>query len=320
MHDDDGTSDDDGRPGVEGEPGDDRTPPDDPPSGSPLHDRVADQFSYRGERADVWRAFDRFLVTGAYLNLGYSPWYLPHVVGSSQRRLAAVVGRGLADRLEATAGVTLVDVGCGRGGPAAVLADSYGFDVTGVDLVPYNVAAARRNAASAGVPAEFVVGDAARLPIAAGSFDAAAAIDALVYVPDGRAVFAEFARVVRAGGVVAVTDLLARDGLDDAAREAVDAFAGTWDTARIAPASEYLDDLRTAGLVVEGVRDLSPHSVGRFRKWTRLYLAAADGAPGLASRVVCRLGLDADRITGQVRAAHEALPHLEHVLVFATVE
>lgn len=286
----------------------------------PLHERVTDQFSYRGEGADVWRAFDRLVDTDAYLNLGYSPRYLPHFLGSSQRRLADVVGCGLADRLGATRDVRLLDVGCGRGGPAVALVDAYGFDVTGVDLVPYNVAAARRNAASAGVPAEFVVGDAARLPIATGSFDAATAIDALVYVPDGRAVFAEFARVVRAGGVVAVTDLLARDGLDDAAREAVDAFAGTWDTARIAPASEYLDHLAEAGLVVEEVRDLSPHSVGRFRKWTRLYLAAADGSPGLASRAVGRLGLDADRVTGQVRAAHEALPHLKHVLVYATVE
>ena len=295
---------------------------DDEPAASerPLHERIGEQFAYRGERADVWRAFDRFLDTDAYLNLGYSPRYLPHVVGSSQRRLARVVGDGLEERLGATGGVRLLDVGCGRGGPAAVLADEFGFDVVGVDLVPYNVAAARRNAARAGVRAAFAVGDAARLPVDSGAVDAATSIDALVYVPDERAAFDELARVVRPGGVVAVSDLLARDGLDRGARAAVDAFADAWDMPAIAPASRYLDDLAAAGLVADEARELGPHSVDRFRTWTRLYLGLAERSSGPTGWLLDRWGLDADAVTEQVRCAHEALPHLRHVLIYASVE
>lgn len=83
-----------------------------------FHEHVRGQFSYQGSRADIWRVFDTVLNTREFLNLGYSPWYLPHVVGSSQRRLARNIGTGLAARLPVTEDVRLVDVGCGRGGPA----------------------------------------------------------------------------------------------------------------------------------------------------------------------------------------------------------
>jgi len=286
----------------------------------PLSERIADQFSYRGDRADVWRAFDRFLDTDAYLNLGYSPWYLPHVVGSSQERLARVVGDGLADRLGTTGGVPLLDAGCGRGGPATVLAREFGFDVVGVDLVRYNVARARWNADRDGVTAEFVVGDATRLPVATDAVDAATSIDALVYVPDESAAFGELARVVRPGGVVAISDLVASDGMDDAARSSVDAFAAAWDMPSIAPAGRYLDDLAASGLVADEVRELGPHSIDRFRKWARLYLELARWGGGSVEWLFGRWDLDADAVTRQVRLAHDALPHLRHVLVYARVE
>lgn len=286
----------------------------------PLHERITEQFSYRGEGADVWRAFDRFLETESYLNLGYSPWYLPHVVGSSQRRLAEEVGDGLAARLDDAAGVRLLDVGCGRGGPATAFARAHGFDVTGVDLVPYNVEVARRHADEEDLPAEFLVGDATRLPIATGSMGAATAVDALVYVPEERAVFEEFVRVLRPGGVVAVSDLLARDGIDDGDAGAVDAFAEVWDMPGVVPVGRYVEEVRDAGLGVEAVQGLTGHSVGRFRTWSRLYLAVAERAPWLLARALDAWDLDAGRITEQVRAAHRALPHLRHVLVYARKE
>lgn len=51
----------------------------------PLHERIVDQFSRPGAHEDVWGGFAQFLDTDAYLNLGYSPWYLPHVVVRARR-------------------------------------------------------------------------------------------------------------------------------------------------------------------------------------------------------------------------------------------
>jgi SAM-dependent methyltransferase len=64
-----------------------------------------------------------------------------------------------------------LDVCCGYGRHAVELARR-GFDVTGVDVSPRQIARARRRAAEAGVAAHFVVGDARALPVR-GPYDAA---------------------------------------------------------------------------------------------------------------------------------------------------
>ena len=175
---------------------------------SPLRERITEQFSYRGERADIWRAFDLLFDTDAFLNLGYSEWYQPHIVGSSQRRLVTKVGSRIASHLSARDDVQLLDAGCGRGGPALHLADQFGFHVTGVDLVPYNIRKAIENARGTHFETEFVVGDATQLPFRTDSFTACTAIDALVYLPDRKRVFATVADILEPEGSLVVSDLV----------------------------------------------------------------------------------------------------------------
>lgn len=279
----------------------------------PLRRRIVDQFSGRGEGAAIWRAFDRLLPTGEYLNLGYSPRYVPVFAGDSQARLAGRLADGLVVRVDDPAGVRLLDAGCGRGGPARQFADR-GFAVTGLDLVAYNVARARATTGRG----TFVVGDATALPFADDAFGACAAVDSLVYLPDERAAFEEIARVLEPGGWLAVADLLAREGAGPGAEAALSAFADAWDMAPIVPADAYRDRLREAGFTVAAVEDLTPNSTGRFRKYSRLALALADGPVGGSVRALLRRwGVDAEAAIGQVRAAHRALPHLRHEVVYA---
>jgi SAM-dependent methyltransferase len=56
-----------------------------------------------------------------------------------------------------------LDIGCGTGTDSVYLA-AHGWDVTGVDMVPQALAAARRRAAGAGVSPRYLEGDATRLP------------------------------------------------------------------------------------------------------------------------------------------------------------
>jgi SAM-dependent methyltransferase len=279
-----------------------------------LRNRITEQFSFRGKRADIWRVFGLVLDTTAFLNLGYSEWYRPHFVGSSQRRLVTDVGQHLAARLPTTEDVPLLDVGCGRGGPTIHLADRFGFAATGVDLVPYNVARARENARERGVDAEFVVGDATRLPFASGSLPACVGIDAFVYLPNRQAVFAAIADVLEPGGVVAFSDLLLRAGADETERRAVARFAEAWDMPALGSRSEYEAALVDAGLDVLAVEDISSHSVGRFRKWTTLFHRVHGSPLGhLVDWLLTRRGADPATVTEQIRRAHEALPSLRHV-------
>jgi SAM-dependent methyltransferase len=280
-----------------------------------LDERIADQFSYRSERADIWRAFELLLDTDAFLNLGYSGRYQTHVVGNPQRRLVSHVGQTVASHLPIPEGATLLDVGCGRGGPAVHLARRFGFRVTGVDLVAYNVDKAVENARSERIPARFVVGDATRLPFASGSFAACTAIDALVYLPDRAAAFEALADAIEPSGVFVLSDLLVRA---DADLDTVDAFAEAWDMPRPGTLDGYVRRLEAADLEVVAFRDLTPNSVGRFRTWTRLFLGLLETPlGGLVEEVLRRAGLDRSAVVTQVRRAHRALPSLQHVLLVA---
>lgn len=74
---------------------------------------------------------------------------------------------------------TVLDIGCGTGVAARAIAQRRGFagQVTGIDISPYLVAAARRLAEDEGVEAitEFRAGDSHSLQLSAPVFDAAVA-------------------------------------------------------------------------------------------------------------------------------------------------
>lgn len=279
--------------------------------------RLVDQFSGRGDRADIWRCLGLVVETDAYLNLGYADRYRPYPVGNPQRRLVERIGSALEPWPSGVDGPRLLDVGCGRGGPAIRLARRLGADVTGVDVVAPGLATARENAADAEGVASFVAGDAVALPFVDGAFDACTAIDAIVYVPEKAAVFHALARVTRPGGAVVLSDLLVADGTPDRARRRVDAFAEAWDMPPIPDRTRYLELVGEAGLTVESVVDVSPHSIDRFRKWSALAILVAHLAGGLLEHALDRWDLDAETMTEQVRLAHAAIPHLQHVVVRA---
>ncbi|RRJ34018.1 class I SAM-dependent methyltransferase [Halocatena pleomorpha] len=287
---------------------------------NPLRERIIDQFSYRGERADIWRAFDLLLETDEFLNLGYSEWYQPHVFGASQRRLVTEVGSRVASYLPATNGMRLLDIGCGRGGPALYLADRFGFRVTGLDLVPYNIERATENAHGKHVATEFVVGDATQFPFRADSFTACTAIDALVYLPDRNSVFARVADVLEPKGVFVLSDLVMQSDVSETERRVVDSFADAWDMPSIGTVEQYKAALDNSNLELETVENITGHSVGRFRKWTSLYLQLLRSPiRSLLERLLGAYDLD-PTITEQVKAAHRALPFLQHVILVAKTE
>lgn len=280
--------------------------------------RIVDQFSYRGERAAIWKVFDLFLATDRFLNVGYSKWYQPHFIGSSQRRLAERMGTDIAARVGSTTGVPLLDVGCGRGGPTLHLAAEHGFEATGIDLVPYNISVARRNATDATADAQFVVGSALDLPFGRDSFAVCTAIDSPPYIPNKREFLTEVASVIFESGLVVASDFIRPESLSREARDAVDAFADAWDLAPIATLEQYERAIAASGLHLDTVVDISPNSIARFRKWTALYLSLArTGLPNPMNRFLARRNVDLDAITEQVSTTHPALPFLRHVIIYA---
>ncbi|WP_035484908.1 class I SAM-dependent methyltransferase [Geminicoccus roseus] len=96
----------------------------------------------------------------------------------------------------------VLDAACGTGRHAAWLA-ARGHEVLGVDASAAMLAKARAKLPDC----RFEQGELGRLPLPDQSVDAVVCALALVHVPDLRPVFAEFARVVRPGGQVVVSDV-----------------------------------------------------------------------------------------------------------------
>ena len=105
--------------------------------------------------------------------------------------------------------VRVLDVASGKGDSAIFLARQFGCQVVGVDFGPQNVAEASSKATSAQVDhlVSFVEGDAERLDFPNADFDAVICECAFCTFPDKRDAASEFARVLRPGGRVGMSDL-----------------------------------------------------------------------------------------------------------------
>jgi acyl transferase domain-containing protein/SAM-dependent methyltransferase len=103
-------------------------------------------------------------------------------------------------------GRRVVDVGCGRGGTAALLAARLEAQVLGIDLSPEAIAFCRQ--AHAQLPVSFDVGDAEHLPAQDASCDVVTNLESSHTYPDMRAFLCEVRRVLRPGGWFLHGDLL----------------------------------------------------------------------------------------------------------------
>ncbi|MEV8513699.1 methyltransferase domain-containing protein [Dactylosporangium sp. NPDC051484] len=84
-----------------------------------------------------------------------------------------------------------------------------GVRLTGVEWSPAMLDVARSRAAGLGLDADLRVGDAQALDLPDASFDTVLCTFGLCAIPDGRAAFAEMARVVRPGGLLLLADHVA---------------------------------------------------------------------------------------------------------------
>lgn len=122
-------------------------------------------------------------------------------------------GTRLTERLgqimDLTPGKRVLDVAAGRGMSAIFLARRFGCDVVGIDYSRKNIDQATREASAIGPGGKvtFQCGDAEQLPFPDASFDAVICECALCTFPDKPAAALEFARVLRMGGQVGVSDL-----------------------------------------------------------------------------------------------------------------
>jgi len=191
-----------------------------------------------------------------YFNVGY--WV------DGARELVAACDR-LVDEVGSAAppdARVILDVGCGLGAGTRRLGDRFPrARVTGVNVSPWQLTQARaRGVRSA------VVADATRLAIGGGTADAVLAIESAEHFDTREDFFAEAHRVLRPGGVLALSDMLFHEGDD----------ISEWmllPRHRVRTIGAYEEAMRQAGFTGVTVRDITAQS------WTP-YCAAMLGVYG----------------------------------------
>jgi len=146
-------------------------------------------------------------------------------------------------------GERVLDLGSGGGIDVLLSAKRVGRTgrAFGVDMTDEMLALAQRNAAEAGATnVEFLKGTIEALPLPAESIDVVISNCVVNLAADKTAVFREIARVLRPGGRIGITDIVAEDRLTPDERAERGSYAGC--IAGALSVSEFRQGLETVGL------------------------------------------------------------------------
>lgn len=149
----------------------------------------------------------------------------------------------------------VLDVCSGMGGPCRYLAHNYGCHVTGIDLTESRINGARRLTAIAGLADRVAFRNANALdqPFNDQTFDVAISQEAFCHIPDKNRLLAECVRVLKRGGRLAFTDILATDRTTEATRKRLEREMAFFE---LGSPGAYRDRLESLGCVVE-TQDIS---------------------------------------------------------------
>ncbi len=199
----------------------------------------------------------------------YTPGFLDEVPGE-----AAAYSFGCGNPM-AFAGVkegqTVVDIGSGAGLDVIIAARAAGPDgmVIGLDMTPEMLRQGQENAAKAGLyNTAFVLGDAENIPLDDDIADWVISNCVINLSPDKMAVFREISRILKPGGQILISDMVA-ENIPPQLLESLSAWTGC--IAGAIPEEDYLEAVTAAGLQQLQVVDRMDYDLSGFKSLLEEY-------------------------------------------------
>lgn len=215
-----------------------------------------------GEHYDGLASVPSILGFGDNLHFGF--WEGPQdesdLATAMTRLTDQVIGR-----LGVTAGDSVLDVGCGVGGPAVRVARAVGTTVTGITVSSQQVEYANAHAAAEGVghQVSFRLADAAELPFPDATFDAVFALESILHM-DRPTVLSQIARVLRPGGRLVITDeFLPAAAARGSADPVLSRYLSNNRIVSLADFAAYPGLIADAGLLLDDLKDITDRTVRR---------------------------------------------------------
>jgi cyclopropane fatty-acyl-phospholipid synthase-like methyltransferase len=226
-------------------------------------------------------------VMGGSMHFGY---WRDAADDSSMAQAAEHLTDIMINKLGATTGQKVLDVGCGTGQPACRLARATAVTVTGVTLSRHQVELANRRAGAAGLADQvtFQLADAMNLPFEPESFDAAWLFESLPNITDKLQVLRNVSSLIRPGGLIVATDLVQRGLLPQDKQEDLARVLRVLQVKSLVPFEDYSQTIKEAGLVLEEFVDISDHTT------TKTYAAMLAALRENAKELTAMLGDDTE--------------------------
>ncbi len=190
--------------------------------------------------------------------------------------LATATGRLtelMLDAAQIGPGMEVLDVGCGTGAPACLIATSLGARVTGITTSSEGVQAARAHAAGRGLSGQvtFEQRDGMDNGFPDESFDRTWVLESSHLMRARDRLISECARVLRPGGRMALCDIVLRRSMSLAdvrhLREPLALLRDVFGDARMEPLEEYRRLAEAHGLSVVEEIDLTAATRPTFGRW-----------------------------------------------------
>ncbi len=210
---------------------------------------------------------------GGVKHFGYYPLGQENIQGAKAQEL---MNEQLALSLSLPEGSKVLDAGCGEGSVALYLAKRCKYEITGIDLLDFDLDRARQNVKRLGFKSQisFFQADYSDTGLPDSSFDAIYTMETLVHSPDFKRTITEFHRLLKPGGKLVLVEY-SKAPKEELSLEAQQAFTRVNHLSAMPAFEQFAYGVLEHALVEGGFeaiqsRDITERMLPMLRKFYRL--------------------------------------------------